>query len=328
MKKFASRVLLILLIGVMVFTTACTSGTPKLTKVRLSEVTHSLFYAPQYVAIALGYFEEEGIELDLSNGGGADNVMTAVISGDADIGFCGPEQTVYVYNQGQSDYPVNFAQLTKRDGSFIVGRKFKDDFSAEDLRGSFIIGGRKGGMPVMALEYSLKKNGIIPGVDCTINTSIAFDAMAGAFIGGTGDYVSAFEPTAGALEKEGHGYVLISLGTLSGEIPYTVYNAKKSYIEKNPKIIQGFTNAIVKGQNYVQSHTAAEIAQLIVEFFPGTDISTVVSVVERYKAVDAYASSPLLTTESYDRLLDILASAGELTARPPYEAIVTTQFIK
>jgi NitT/TauT family transport system substrate-binding protein len=329
MRKTLHRVLFILLAFTLAASlTACAAKeAPELTKVRLSEVTHSLFYAPQYAAIALGYFADEGLEIELTNAGGADGVMTAVISGDADIGFCGPEQTVYVYNQGQPDYPINFAQLTKRDGSFIIGREKVEDFDIKDLEGKYIIGGRKGGMPVMALNFTLTNHGIVPGKDVVVDTSIAFDAMTGAFISGTGDFVTAFEPTAGALEAAGHGYVLASLGTLSGEIPYTVYNARKSYIELHPYIIQGFTNAIIKGQKYVATHSAEEIAEVITSFFPDTDIATVVSVVDRYKSVDAYASSPALSEEAFERLLDILDRSGELTTRPPYHALVTNDFV-
>jgi NitT/TauT family transport system substrate-binding protein len=299
----------------------------ELTLVKVSEVTHSLFYAPQYIALKLGYFEEEGLNVVITNAGGADKVMTAVISGDANIGFCGPEQSVYVFNQGHPNYPINFAQLTKRDGSFIIGREANDAFTIEDLRGKHVIGGRKGGMPVMALEYTLKSNGLEPGVDVEVDTSIAFDAMTGAFISGVGDYVTAFEPTAGNLEKQGNGFVQISLGTLSGEIPYTCYNARREYIAENESIIKGFVKAIEKGQEYVLTHSGEEVALNIVNEFPDSSVEEIAAVVERYKAVDAYATSTLLSEESYNRLLDILDSAGELTARPKYEDLITTKYV-
>jgi len=328
MKRFLRALLATMLVGALVVSAGCAGKTDvEMIDVAVSEVTHSLFYAPQYVALGLGYFAEEGLNVEFTNAGGADKVMTAVMSGDADIGFCGPEQTVYVYNQGQTNYPINFAQLTQCDGSFIIAREPSPDFDINELRGKHILGGRKGGMPVMALEYTLKANGIVPGVDCIVDTSIAFDALSGAFISGTGDYVSLFEPTAGKLEEEGHGYIVKSLGELSGRIPYTVYNARKEFIEANPDIIEKFVTAIKKGQEYVLTHTGFEVAEAVIDYFPDTTLESIATVVERYKSVEAYAESPFLSEESYARLLDILDSAGELTARPPYSDLVLTDFM-
>jgi len=334
MRKIVRNALVLLMAALLVALPGCSAkGTPAkeegaLVKITLSEVTHSLFYAPQYVAMGLGYFEEEGIELEVFNGGGADKVMTAVMSGDAEIGLCGPEQTVYVYNQGNANYPITFAQLTNKDGSFILGREYVEDFTVEDFRGKFIIGGRKGGMPVMCLEYSLKQNGLVPGVDVEVDTSIAFDAMSGAFVSGIGDFVTAFEPLAGNMEKNGQGYILMSLGELSGDIPYTTYNARREFIEEHPEVIQGFTNAIMKGQDFVWSHTGKEVAEIVAPYFADTDLEDIERVVERYKSIEAYAKTPLLKEGDFDHLLDVLDSAGELTARPPYKDLVTTQFIK
>lgn len=295
-------------------------------KITLSEVTRSVFYAPQYVAINKGFFEEEGIDLEITTGQGADKVMTAVISGQVDIGFSGPEACVYVYNEGKEDYAVVFAQLTKRDGSFLVGRTPEPDFKWENLRGKYIIGGRKGGVPLMTLEYVLKQHGLVPNVDLTVDTSVQFAVMAGAFTGGTGDYVTLFEPTATMLEKEGKGYVLASIGQESGEIPYTCYYAKKNFIEKNPEIIQKFTNALYKGQLWCQSHTPKEIAEVIQPSYPDTDMETLEAVAKRYKEIDAWNQDPILKEEALNRLMDVMQEAGELTQRAPYDKIVTTTF--
>ncbi|NLK72810.1 MAG: ABC transporter substrate-binding protein [Clostridiales bacterium] len=314
-----SLILLIPLMG-----TGCQAD--ELTKVSLSEVAHTIFYAPQYVAISQGFFEEEGLDIELTCAQGADKVTTAVLSGDADIGFCGPEATIYVYNEGKDDYIVTFAQLTKRDGSFLLAREKSPNFTFEEVKGKTIIGGRKGGMPEMTLEWVLKQKGIKPDVDVFIDTSIQFAAMSGAFIGGTGDYVSLFEPTALALEQEGVGYVVASIGEESGELPYTCYNAKKSFIEKNPEIVQKFTNAIYKGQIWVDTHSPREIAEAIVEFFPDTSIEDLTAVADRYKKYDAWKQVPTLSKESFELLQDIIQEAGVLDKRVPYEALVNTEF--
>lgn len=277
--------------------------------------------------IKLGYFEEEGLTIDLINGQGADKVMTAVLSDQVDIGFSGPEAAIYVYNEGKEDYPRVFAQMTKRDGAFIVGREPNENFSIEDLKGKYIIGGRKGGVPEMTLEYVIKNAGLSLN-ELEIDTGIQFANMGGAFTGGLGDYVALFEPTASALEQEGKGYVLASIGELSGEIPYTAYYAKASYIKENPEIIQGFTNAIYKGQQWVRSASAKEIAEAIADFFPDTDVEILKKVAERYKTIDAWNSDPILTEDSLSRLQDVMEEAGELDARAPYEAIVDTSFAK
>ena len=257
----------------------------KLQKVTVSEVTHSVFYAPQYAAIQLGFFEEEGLELELSNGQGADKVMTAVLSGSVDIGFAGPEACIYVYNEGKEDFMQVFAQMTQRDGAFILGREPDENFTWDKLKGKSILPGRKGGVPYMTLEYVVKQHGLTPGVDVIFDDSIQFSAMAGAFTSGTGDYVALFEPTASALEMEEAGYIVASVGAESGEIPYTAYFAQKSFIEKNGKLIQSFTDAIAKGLTWVQEHTAAEIAKVIQPSFPDTDLKTLETVIQNYKEI-------------------------------------------
>ena len=298
----------------------------KLTKVTLNEVAHSIFYAPMYVAIEEGYFEEEGIDLDLVCGFGADKTMTAVISGEADIGFMGSEASIYTYNEGAGDYVVNFAQLTQRAGNFLVARENTDDFSWDDLRGKLVLGGRKGGMPQMVFEYILKQNGIDPEKDLEINQSIDFGSTAAAFSEGQGEYTVEFEPGATTLESEGKGYVVASLGEDSGYVPYTAFSAKQSYIEEHPDVIQGFTNALQKGMDFVQSHTPEEIAAVIEPQFPETDLETITTIVTRYYDQDTWKSNLIFEESSFDLLQDILESAGELEKRAPYEDLVTTKF--
>ncbi len=300
----------------------------ELTKITVSEVTHSVFYAPQYVAIAQGFFEEEGLEVELINGQGADKVMTAVVSGQVDIGFSGPEAAIYVLREGKADYPMVFAQMTKRDGAFLIGREPDDSFTFEKLRGKHLLGGRKGGMPLMTLEYVIRNQGLDPAKDLNVDTSVQFALMAGAFTGGTGDYVTLFEPTASAVVREGKGYILASIGALSGEIPYTCYYATKSYIEKNPDVIQRFTNAIYKGQLWVKNHSAAEVAKAIAEFFPDTDLELLETVCQRHADVDAFMSDPLMLPDALDRLQTVMEQAGELPGRVEYEKLVNPTFAK
>jgi len=318
--------LILLLIMALVLTALVGCGEQKLTKIRLNEVTHSVFYAPLYAAINQGFFEQEGIELELTTGQGADKVMTAVLSGQADIGFMGPEATVYVFNEGKDDYAVNFAQLTKRDGSFLVAREPDPNFTWDKVKGTTIIGGRKGGVPEMTLEYVLKNKGIMPGKDVEVLTNIQFALMAGAFTGGTGDYVALFEPVAATLEQEKSGYVVASIGQESGEIPYTVFSAKKSYLEKNKELIQKFTNAIYRGQLWVKNHSPEEIAKAIKPSFPDSDEKILTAVAKRYKEIDAWAQTPLFTEEAFNRLQDVMQLAGELDKRAPYDKLVTNTF--
>lgn len=299
---------------------------PELTKITLNEVAHSIFYAPMYVAIEEDYFTDEGIELDLVCGFGADKTMTAVISGEADIGFMGSEASIYTYNEGATDYVVNFAQLTQRAGNFLVAREEMPDFTWDDIKGSLVLGGRKGGMPEMVFEYILKENGIDPETDLEINQNIDFGSTAAAFSEGQGDFTVEFEPGATSLESEGKGYVVASLGEDSGYVPYTAFSAKKSYIDKNPDIIQGFTNALQKGMDYVQTHTPEEIAKIIEPQFPETDLDTITTIVTRYYDQDTWKSNLIFEQSSFDLLQDILESAGELEQRAPYEDLVTTTF--
>lgn len=295
-------------------------------KVTLNEVAHSIFYAPMYVAIEEGYFADEGINLELVCGFGADKTMTAVISGEAQIGFMGSEASIYTYAEGATDYVVNFAQLTQRAGNFLVAREEMPDFTWEDLKGHLVLGGRKGGMPEMVFEYILKENGIDPETDLEINQSIDFGSTAAAFAEDQGDFTVEFEPGATTLESEGKGYVVASLGEDSGYAPYTAFSAKQSYIDENPDVIQGFTNALQKGMDYVQSHTPEEIASVIEPQFPETDLETITTIVTRYYDQDTWKSDLIFEESSFDLLQDILESADELEERVPYEDLVTTEF--
>ena len=298
-----------------------------LTKITLNEVAHSIFYAPQYVAIEKGYFKDEGLDMTLITGFGADKTMTAVISGEADIGFMGAEASIYAYQEGATDPVVNFAQLTQRAGNFLVAREEMPDFKWEDLKGRKVLGGRKAGMPEMVFEYILKKNGLDPQKDLSINQSIDFGSTAAAFTGDdSADFTVEFEPSATALEKAGAGYVVASLGVDSGYVPYTSYSAKTSFLNENPTVVQSFTDALQKGMEYVQSHSPAEIAQVIAPQFPETDLETLTIIVTRYYEQDTWKENLVFEKDSFELLQDILESAGELTKRVDYSQLVTTEF--
>lgn len=296
------------------------------TEVTLNEVAHSIFYAPMYVAIEEGYFEEEGIDLTLVTGFGADKTMTSVLTGEADIGFMGSESTIYTYVGGTQDYAVNFAQLTQRAGNFLVAREPLDDFSWDMLKGKEVLGGRAGGMPEMVFEFILKKNNIDPKTDLTIDQSIDFGSTAAAFSGGQGDFTVEFEPHATSLEAKGDGYVVASLGEDSGYVPYTAFSAKKSFIDANPELIQSFTNALQKGMDYVQDHTPEEIAKAIAPQFEETDLETITAIVTRYHAQDTWKDNLVFGEDAFTLLQNILEESGELSERVPYETLVTTKF--
>ena len=300
-----------------------------LAKVTLNEVAHSIFYAPQYVAIENGYFKDEGLDLTLVTGFGADKTMTAVISGEADIGFMGAEASIYAYQEGATDPVVNFAQLTQRAGNFLVAREEMPDFKWEDLKGKKVLGGRKGGMPEMVFEYILKQNDLDPQKDLSIDQSIDFGSTAAAFTGDdSADFTVEFEPSATALEKQGAGYVVASLGVDSGYVPYTSYSAKTSYMEKNPEIMQKFTDALQKGMDFVQNHTPEEIAEIIEPQFPETDLDTITAIVKRYYDQDTWKENLVFEQEGFELLQDILENAGELKERTPYAELVNTKFAK
>lgn len=326
------RILIIIIIiaviitGAVIYSLNNKTNDETLEKINVSEVARSVFYAPQYVAINKGFFEEEGIKVELTTGQGADKVMTAILAGQSDIGLCGPEAAIYVYNEGKEDYVEVFAQLTKRDGSFLVSKNPTDNFSWKDLIGKTVIPGRKGGVPYMTFEYVLKQNGINPQTDLVLDDSIKFDLMAGAFTGGTAEYVTLFEPTASMTEAAGKGYVVASVGKEAGEIPYTAYCAKKSYIQNNKDTVEGFTRAIYRGQKWVKEHTAQEIAEKIKDFFPSTTVEALAESVQSYKDIDAWNETPYLKKEALDKLQEVMKEAGELEKEAPYEKIVNNSF--
>ena len=328
MKKILVIIIIVAVIiaGAVIYSMNNKTNDNELKKISVNEVARSVFYAPQYVAINNGFFKEEGLEIELTTGQGADKVMTAVLAGQSDIGFAGPEASIYVYNEGKEDYAEVFAQMTKRDGSFLVSKTDTDNFSWNDLKGKTVIPGRKGGVPYMTFEYVLKQNGINPETDVNLDDSIKFDLMAGAFAGGDAEYVTLFEPTASMTEEAGKGYVVASVGEASGEIPYTAYFAKKSYIEENKDIIQGFTNAIYKGQQWVKQHSAKEIAEVIQDFFPDTDLDMLTKSIQSYMDIDAWNDTPVLKEEAFNRLQTVMKEAGELDKEAPYNKVINNEF--
>lgn len=328
MKKFILPIIIVAIIAFVTIYNFVKPNDSDLKEVKVAEVAHSIFYIPQYVAHSLGYFEEEGLDVQIILASGADKVTAAVLSGDVQIGFCGSEATIYVYNNGEKDYLVNFAGLTKRDGSFIVAREKYDNFKLEDMKGKTIIGGRLGGMPEMTLEWTLTQAGIDVKNDLTIDTSIAFASMAGAFIGGTGDFVSLFEPNALQLEQQGYGYVVASLGELGGVVPYTAYNAKKSYIENNPEVIEGFTKAIQKGLDYTHTHTAKEIAEVITDYFPDISKNDLEKIVQRYIDNDSWFKTTYINENDFNHIQEIAENAKQLDKRAPFDKLVNNTYSK
>ena len=299
--------------------------------ITIAEVTHSIFYAPQYVALGNGYFKDEGLNVDLVTTPGADKTMAALLSKDAQIGLMGPEASIYVYNQGQEDYAINFAQLTQKDGSFLISKDYYENWSFDMLKGKTIIGGRKGGMPEMVLEYVLKQKGLDVGRDdptheVNIRTDVQFDVMAGVFASGQGDYVALFEPTASQVVSMNKGYIVSSLGQESGEIPYTCYSSLKSYMQDNKDVLTKFTNAIKKGLEYVNTHSPLEIANVIEPYFNTNTIDEITTVVSRYKSINAWPNTILLKEEGLNKLMDIMDLANELDSRAPYDKIVSKEY--
>ena len=322
MKKTIGYLLLIIfifIVGSAVLFDFNTNNTEKLEKVTLAEVAHTIFYAPMYVAIENGYFTNNNIDLNLILTSGADKVTSAVLSGDADIGFCGSEATIYVYNGGEKDYLKTFSQLTQKDGTFLVSREKIKDFTLNDLKGKTIIGGRTGGMPEMSLEYALKQNGINPRSDVYIDTSIDFAAMSGAFIGGTGDFVTLFEPTATMIEQQGYGYIVANIGDLAGNVPYTSYSAKTSFIEEHRELIKSFDKAIQEGLDYVHSHNDTEVAKVIKKQFPDTKQKDLEAAIKNYRS--AWPKTTVFTKKSFDHLQDIMIDYGEIKNKVPYSEL-------
>lgn len=293
--------------------------------VKVAEVTHSIFYTPMYVSDALGYFKDEDLDVEIILTSGADNVAAAVLSGDVQIGFCGSEQSIYIYNEGAKDYLVNFAGLTKRDGSFLISREKEENFDLSHLIGRDIIGGRKGGMPAMTLAYTLHEFGIEED-EVNIDTSIAFASMSGAFIGGVGDYVALFEPNASQLEKQGYGYIIASIGELGGVVPYTAFNAKKSFIEKNPDVIESFSKAIQKGLDYTFSHSDEDLAKLISDYFPDTSYNDLVNTIKNYRNIDSWNKTTYISKEGFEHIEEIMKYNKVLDKDAPYNLLVDNTY--
>ncbi len=318
MKKFFTTILAFIL-AILPLSACKSDGGLKV--IELNEVTHSVFYAPLYLAIENGYFEEEGIKINLTNGGGADKSMTAVLSGTAHIGLMGPETVIYVYNQGKQDVPKVFGQLTQRDGAFLVSRNAEPDFEWSDLRGKEILAGRRGGVPAMTFEYILNELNMQDGVDFTLNYDVQFNLMTSAFIQGTADYCTVFEPTASEYEKNGTWHIVASVGEQAGEIPYTSFIALDSYIKNNADTIRAFMKGLKKAHEFMANKTSREVAEAIVRQFPSTTIESIETSIESYKAISAWKNNLQPTEISFERLQDIMHNAGELSARVPFDKI-------
>ena len=325
-RKIIVTILIVALLALSVSFAGCTKAEAEV--IRLNEVTHSVFYAPLYVAINEGYFAEQGITIELTNGGGADKTMTAVLSGQADIGFCGPEASIYVYNEGKKNYPIVIGQLTKRDGSFVIARSEMENFDwSTAFVGKEIIGGRKGGVPAMALEYALKKNGYVDGENIRINYDVQYDLISAAFDGGTGDYCTMFEPAATNFQLAGKGYVVASVGEEAGDIPYTCFCAEKSYLENNPDKVKRFLAALQKGVEFVKNNEANDIAKAVSPSFADTSVSVLTSAISNYKRIGAYVDDMKLKKADFEHLQDIIVSAGVMTKRADYDKLVDNGFL-
>ena len=320
MKRLVAMLLALMMIAML---TGCAKS--EMRTVRLHEVTHSVFYAAQYIAMEKGYFADEGLNVELTNAGGADKAMTALLAGQADIALMGPESSVYVYNEGREDYAQVVGQLTACDGAFIVGREPEEGFTLENLRGKSILGGRAGGMPLMTLEYALRKAGLEPGVDVNVRSDVQFNLMAGAFAGGEGDYTTLFEPTATEFEMEGKGYVLAAVGEMAGEVPYTCYQVKTSTLEKDRAMVEKFLRAVHRAQKFIAESDAKTVAEALQPAFTESSVETLTKVVERYRSFGAFSETPVMTKEAYERLLDIMEQAGELDARAPYDKVINNE---
>ena len=326
MKRIVALLLFVLTLCACALIGSCAEKQEGLRKITLNEVTRSVFYAPLYAAVSKGFFEEEGLELEIVTGGGSDASMTALLAGEADFALMGPETGVYVAGEGKADHPMIIGQLTKRDGSFLMGREPVDDFDWEMLRGKSVIGGRVGGMPYMTLMWVLNKNGLTPGIDVEVINNIQFNLMGGAFESGTGDFVTLFEPTASAFEKNGSGYIVANIGLESGEVPYTAFMTSPETIKNEPELVTAFIRAICRAQKWIWSATDAEIAQAMQPFFPDTDQASLEAVAKSYRETDSWMKDPVMTEDAYRRLLEIIDFNGELKAPVEFTELVDNSF--
>ena len=327
-RKVALILLAAMLLSALCALGGCAKKEAGLKKIVLNEVTRSVFYAPLYVAVSKGYFEAEGLELEIVTGGGSDASMTALLAGEADFALMGPETGVYVINEGKTDHPMIIGQLTKRDGSFLLGRESTDNFSWDQLRGKSVIGGRVGGMPYMTLMYVLNKNGLTPGEDVEVINNIQFNLMGGAFTGGTGDYVTLFEPTATQFQNNGSGYIVANIGLESGEVPYTAFMASQETIKNDPELVTKFIRAVAKAQKWVISATDTQIAEAMRPFFPDADIPTLEIVAKSYRDTDSWMKDPVMTEDAFERLLEIIDFNGQLKAKVEFGELVDNSFAK
>lgn len=326
MKKIIiSIIILIIIICSLLIIFNKKGSNNNLDHVTVAEVTHSAFYAPWYVAIENGYFKDNGLDIDVVLTSGANNVVAAVLSNDVNIGLCGPEATIYIYNEGEKDYVKTFSGLTKRDGQFIVARKENKNFKISDLEGKEVLAGRIGGMPELNFENALR-NGNVSVNDVNINTTIDFASLSGAFVSGTGDYVNLFEPNATQLEKLGYGYVVSSVGELSGEMPYTAFNARKSYIEKNEKIVKSFAKSIKEGLDFVHNNSAEVIANTIIKQFPDTSKNDLIKIIDRYKNNDSWLETPYISEESFKNLEDIMIKSNQIKEYVNFNDLITNYY--
>ena len=319
---------ILLALLLFVLPVACTQTEPDAVTLELHEVTRSVFYAPQYIAMSLGYFEEEGLHVEITTSGGSEKAMTALLAGDADLCLAGPETGVYVMNEGKEDHPVIVGQLTKRDGSFLIAREPSDRFSWDDLKGKTIIGGRAGGMPIMTLRWVMAQNGLIDGENCTIIDSIQFNLMAGAFESGEGDYVTLFEPTATEFQNAGKGFIVANIGLESGEVPYTCYFASQKMIETHPERIEVFLRAIYRAQQWIETASDEDAAKAMQPYFPDASLESLKAVVKSYRETDSWKKDPVMEEADYERLLSVIDFNGELSGRPDFSALVNNDFAK
>lgn len=327
MKRIVALLMSIAVLTITCFAfIGCKNDKSSLRKITLNEVTRSVFYAPLYVAVSLGYFEEEGIELEIVTGGGSDNSMTALLAGEAEFALMGPETGVYVINEGKNEHPMIIGQLTKRDGSYLLSREDIDNFSWEMLRGRSVIAGRVGGMPYMTFMYILNKQGLIPGEDVEVISNIQFNLMGGAFEGGTGDFVTLFEPTATQFENNGSGYIVANIGLESGEVPYTTFMTMPQTIEDDPELVTAFMRAIYRAQIWVADASDNEIAEAMLPFFPDSDIPTLEIVANSYRETDSWMQTPVMTQDSFDRLLEIIEFNGELEKDVDFNQLIDNSF--